>query len=323
MNDPLISVLIPVYNVELFVADAVNCIINQTYKNIEVIVVDDGSTDATFDKVQELARVDARVRVFKNDTNSKIVETLNRAFALSNGEFIARMDGDDLCDLDRIERKLRFLQDHPEYDLVGCSLKAIDSNGLNIGSFVHYAREDLLFRTMKYVSPVSHVWLARRSVYERLGGYRNIPCVEDYDFLLRMKSEGLRFTNLQNYFGYSVRLGRDGNTAASYGIIQRKMQSYAYRLYKTGRTSFYDVSSEEIARISDVSIRIKSLHLKSTQYLMEAIKSKGNSHYGRMVFYSLISCISPYQVKYLFDRILYRSILKFEEINLGIFGGDK
>ncbi|WFT52817.1 glycosyltransferase family 2 protein [Acinetobacter baumannii] len=108
-EQPLISVLIPVYNVEAFVKEAVSSICNQTYKNIEIIVVDDCSTDNTYNIVAELAIIDPRIRLYKNDKNSKIVKTLNFALEQAKGEFIARMDGDDISTPERLEKQLEFL----------------------------------------------------------------------------------------------------------------------------------------------------------------------------------------------------------------------
>ena len=103
MQNKLVSVIIPVYNVEKYVKEAIQSIQNQTYINLEIIVIDDGSSDKTYTIVEELARNDERIKLYKNEKNLKIVKTLNRALSLANGENIARMDGDDISALDRIE----------------------------------------------------------------------------------------------------------------------------------------------------------------------------------------------------------------------------
>jgi glycosyltransferase involved in cell wall biosynthesis len=95
-NLPLISVIIPTYNVENYIIDSVNSIINQTYKNIEIIIVDDNSNDNTFKILNSLKELDSRIKLYKNNKNLKIVNTLNFAISVSSGEYIARMDGDDI-----------------------------------------------------------------------------------------------------------------------------------------------------------------------------------------------------------------------------------
>ena len=121
MSDKLVSVIIPVYNVEKFAEQAIVSIIKQTYKHLEIIVIDDGSSDNTYKIVADLATQDSRIRLYKNERNLKIVKTLNRALSLAQGEYIARMDGDDISALDRIEKQVAFLESNPDYDLVGCN----------------------------------------------------------------------------------------------------------------------------------------------------------------------------------------------------------
>lgn len=311
MQNKLVSVIIPVYNVEKYVKEAIESIQNQTYKNLEIIVIDDGSVDDTYKIVEELAKDDNRIKLYKNEKNLKIVKTLNRALSLSNGEYIARMDGDDISALDRIEKKVKFLEENQEFELVGCSMKAIDINGKQIGQTVHYSNQNLLIESLEFVTPVSHIWVARKSLYEKLNGYREISGVEDYDFLLRMTSEGFKYTNLEDYFGYFVRLGRVGNTISSFGIRQRKMHSYAFKLYKERLKNAKDSFSEEnLKAYIQTNDFLEKIHSFSSKNLYKAIESKGNKQFLKMFIYLLGSSISPYQIGYLIDRLKYRNIIR-------------
>jgi glycosyltransferase involved in cell wall biosynthesis len=311
LHNKLVSVIIPVYNVEKYVKEAIQSIQNQTYINLEIIVIDDSSSDDTYKIVEELARNNERIKLYKNEKNLKIVKTLNRALSLSNGEYIARMDGDDISALDRIEKKVKFLEDNKEFDLVGCSMKAIDTNGNIIGETIHYSNQNLLRESLKYVTPVSHIWVAKKSLYDKLGGYREISGVEDYDFLLRMDSMGFKYTNLEDYFGYFVRLGRKGNTISSFGIRQRKMHSYAYKLYMERLQNHQDSFSEEnLKKYIQTSDFLEKIHFFSSRNLYKAIESKGNKKYLKMFIYLLGALVSPYQVNYLIDRIKYRNITR-------------
>ncbi len=311
MPNKLVSVIIPIYNVAYYVKEAIQSIQNQTYKNLEIIIIDDGSSDKTYTIVEELARNDERIKLYKNEKNLKIVKTLNRALSLSNGEYIARMDGDDISALDRIEKKVKFLEENKEFDLVGCSMKAIDTDGKQIGQTVHYSNQNLLIESLKYVTPVSHIWVARKSLYEKLNGYREISGVEDYDFLLRMTSAGLKYTNLEDYFGYFVRLGRVGNTISSFGIRQRKMHSYVFKLYeerlKNQKDSF---SEEDLKSYIQTNNFLEKIHSFSSISLYKAIEAKGKKEYLKMLVYLLASLVSPYQISYLIDRLKYRNIIR-------------
>lgn len=118
MGKPLVSVLIPCYNVEAYVEESVSSIINQTYTDLEIIVINDCSTDRTKEILESLAQRDTRIKVFNNDTNLKLIETLNRGVSLCNGEYIARLDADDIAFPERIEKQVAFMEDHPDYSIV-------------------------------------------------------------------------------------------------------------------------------------------------------------------------------------------------------------
>lgn len=311
MKNKLVSVIIPVYNVEQYVKEAIQSIQNQTYKNLEIIVIDDGSSDNTYKIVDKLAKFDNRIKLYKNAQNLKIVKTLNRALSLANGEYIARMDGDDISAPDRIEKKVKFLEENKEYDLVGCSMKAIDIDGNNIGQTVHFSNQNLLLESLKYVTPVSHIWVARKFLYDELNGYKEISGVEDYDFLLRMTSSNFKYTNLEDYFGYFVRLGRVGNTISSFGIRQRKMHSYVHKLYeerlKNQKDSFSEETLKEYTQTSDF---LEKIHTFSSRSLYKAIEAKSEKKYFKTLIYLLASLVSPYQISYLIDRLKYRNIIR-------------
>lgn len=311
MNKKLISVLIPLYNVDQFVKKAVNSIQNQTYKNLEIIAIDDGSVDETYGIVEELAQNDNRIKLYRNETNQKIVKTLNRALSIASGEYIVRMDGDDISAPDRIEKLITFLEMNTEYDLVGSSLTAIDINDNEIGKSQRFSDYDLMVKLIKYDSPVSHIWAARKSLYDKLNGYRELSGVEDYDFLLRMTSSGYKYTNLEDYYGYFVRLGRGGNTISLMGVKQKKLHQYAYKFYlerlDKGTDSF---SIEDLNTILETNQFLEKLYAFSSQYLYKAIESKGNKKYFKMLTYLIPALLSPHIVVHLYNRFKVKSMIK-------------
>ena len=308
MSDKLVSVIIPVYNVEKFVEQAIVSIIDQTYKHLEIIVIDDGSSDATYQIVADLAIQDPRIRLYKNERNLKIVKTLNRALSLAQGEYIARMDGDDISALDRIEKQVAFLESNPDYDLVGCSVISMDENGMEIGRSVASPDQDLLIKLTMYQTLVAHpTWLTRKSVYSKLNGYRELSGAEDRDFLLRMTSEKLKYTNLEAYFGLEYRANRVGNSS---DLRQKKIASYIDKLFierqKTGMDSF---SEENLKQATVTNIFWEKLYRFSGRFLFNAAKHKQNKNFIRMVAYCLLLLISPHQVRGLFKFIQYKLII--------------
>lgn len=300
----LISVLIPTYNVEDYVEEAILSISNQSYYNIEIIVVDDCSTDSTYNKLLKFKKKDSRLKVYRNLHNLKIADTLNRAFGLSNGKYILRMDGDDISLPQRIFELHRFLTKNPEIDLVGSNTYTIDERGRDIGKNQFPQTEEACYESLRFkMSPVAHIWLAKREVYERLIPYR-FPSVEDYDFLLRAKTEGFRFTNL-NKFLYKIRI-RDGNTISTEGLLQRKASVFAFKQYLL-RNKNQPESPEKFHTLnkSFAYNSLNRLHSISNRFIAMAVKE--NKFWLKIIFALASIVTSPYyQLGYLFNRLKYK-----------------
>jgi glycosyltransferase involved in cell wall biosynthesis len=305
-----ISVLIPTYNVEDYIEESITSILNQTYKNIEVIVVDDCSTDNTYSILENIAFKDNRLKVYRNIENKKISYTLNKALKYSTGEYIARMDGDDVCSLDKLEIQMNYLINNKNIDLVGVSTISIDEEGREIGRTRLLGDFKLLKVISKFSTPVSHIWLTKREAYDNLNGYRSMDGVEDYDFLLRMITLGYKFSNISEYYGYKVRI-RKGNSTSSIGAKQRKAFEYVRRLYKerikNGKDSY---SRENYNQFIKLSKSENDKYIESMELLNKAFiyRSDGNKKWVILAIKSAIK--SKYQVKYLMRSTIVKSITK-------------
>lgn len=121
-----VSVLMPAYNVEKYIYDAIDSILNQTYKDIELIIVDDGSTDKTVDIIRSFN--DRRIKLYKNEKNMGLPYTRNRLLELANGEYIAIMDSDDISHKKRIEKQVKFLKKNNNIDVVGTNFKRFNES---------------------------------------------------------------------------------------------------------------------------------------------------------------------------------------------------
>lgn len=110
--NPVVSVLIPVYNTESTVADCLDSIINQTYKNLEIIVVNDGTKDNAMDIVRQYASADERIKIFEHETNQGLMMTRKTGYANATGDYIVFVDSDDTLPPESIERKLNFIIEH-------------------------------------------------------------------------------------------------------------------------------------------------------------------------------------------------------------------
>ena len=197
----MISVIMGVYNPrnkEIF-NKAIQSVLNQTYKDIEVIICDDGSNEETKNFLKEALLKDSRIVLIHNDRNSGLAYSLNHCMAVAKGEYIARMDDDDISHPQRFEEELNFLDAHPEIGWVGCNADLIDGyeNIWGHRTMSEYpTKDDLLFN-----SPFIHpTVLFRRSVLEDANGYavsRHTRRTEDYDLWMRLYAMGHQGANIQ------------------------------------------------------------------------------------------------------------------------------
>ena len=126
-NKVLVSVIMPAYNASLYLRDAIDSILNQSYHNFELIIINDGSTDNT--EAIILSYSDFRIRYVKNEENLKLIKTLNKGIDLALGKYIARMDADDISLSFRLEKEIQYLENNPSVDVVSCFPNNIDSKG--------------------------------------------------------------------------------------------------------------------------------------------------------------------------------------------------
>lgn len=305
----LITVLIPAYNVEKYIKDAIESIIAQTYSNLEIIVVDDCSTDNTYSILEEIKCYEPRLKLFRNNENLGIVKTLNFGLSVSNGEYIVRMDGDDLCSPFKFEKQLEFLLNTDDIALVGCDVICIDENNKVLNHVITSHNVECTRKLLKYVSPVLHIWMCKREIYTILGGYRELGGAEDYDFLLRLNALGYKFYNLP-FFGYSVRL-RAGNTQTTKGLYQRKIVYYVRKLYKErlvkNHDSFNVISRNRYTKSHSI---LEKAHAFSIKNVYKAIKFRKSKNYFMFIFSILLSLISPFQVRFYLENILVKYNLK-------------
>ncbi len=196
---PKISVVMPVYNGEKYLREAVQSILNQAFGDFELLICDDGSTDGSRVIAEEFARADARVRL-AGGKHVGLEETLNLGIQQARGEYIARMDADDVALPDRFAKQVEFLESHPDVIVVGGQVVAIDEAGkvLNVWSMPREHREiddnHIYARNIAVVHPTV---MMRRAAVLKAGGYRVVAknCVEDIDLWLRLAEAG-RLANL-------------------------------------------------------------------------------------------------------------------------------
>ncbi len=189
-SPPRVSVILPVYNGAWFLSGAIDSILSQTWRDFELLIIDDGSTDDTPAILNEYAARDDRIRVETLPENQGIVAALNRGCALAQGHYLARMDADDVSLPDRLHKQAEVLDRHPEIGVVGASVQWIDEHGTP-GRIVHPPASPGVIRwRIHFASPIAHsAVMMRKTVFEQAGGYAEGSApAEDYDLWQRIST---------------------------------------------------------------------------------------------------------------------------------------
>lgn len=196
MRIPRISVLLSVYNDELYLKEAVESVLKQTFPDFEFIIVDDGSNDSTAAILNSFN--DNRIVRIKNEKNIGLVKSLNRGLDVAKGEFIARMDADDISLPNRFLKQIEYLEKNHEVGVLGTQMKQIDKNGNFIELLIPPSTHDLIVWKMLFGCSIYHATvMMRRDLVINVGGYDpSYKHIEDTELWSRLINV-TRFANLQ------------------------------------------------------------------------------------------------------------------------------
>ena len=228
-NIPTLSVIMPVYNTALYLAEAIESILNQTFTDYEFICVDDGSTDRSLSILKEYALKDDRFHIISRP-NTGIVGALNDGLAVARGKFIARMDGDDLSTPERFTLELAFLNENPDHVAVSSQVLLIDPDGTLIGPtyqpLTHEEIDEALFKGNSSAF-IHAAMIVRRDVIQAIGGYREkYKTLEDFDLFLRLIEHGHLANHPQYLYLYRQHLK---NTCYTNSQSQQQLKSSVLR----------------------------------------------------------------------------------------------
>ncbi len=198
-SQPLVSVVFPVFNTRDYLIDAIASIVEQSFRDWQLICVNDGSSDGSTEILDWFATQDPRIKVF-HQANAGSVAAVKRGCALATAPLMCRMDCDDIAIGDRLEKQVEFLRQHPECCVVGGAILEMDSDSDPLGVSRLPTRHDelvdnLLHRRTGLFHPAT---MFRAQAYHAVGGYRDqYEWVEDHDLWLRMAQHG-QLANLQD-----------------------------------------------------------------------------------------------------------------------------
>ncbi len=234
---PAISVIMPAYNAEKYIASAIDSILLQTFKDFELIIVDDSSTDKTWDIVKKYIK-GKRIIASRNNKNLKLSKTLNAAIEKSRGKYLARMDADDWSYPNRLDKQYKFMEKYKNVGIVGGQMEIVKEDGTSMGKR-RYAKDDKSLRkNIFWFSPFSHpLIMIRKSILDRVGMYNpQFNPAEDYELYFRIGKIS-KFANLPE-------------TLLKYRVIAKSMT--------TGSTKKMELQT----------IKIRNMYANSKEYKM-------------------------------------------------------
>lgn len=249
-NTKMISVIMGVHNSsKTKLLEAIDSIKKQTYKNWEFIICDDGSTDNTLTFIKQIAEDDTRIKIISNDRNRGLAFTLNACLKQARGEYIARMDDDDVSLPNRFQTEVDFLEQHSKYSFVSSNyfINLSKTNRKIVKNKALPRKEDFLW-TSPFLHPAT---MFRKSALIKVGGYRvakETLRAEDYDLFMRMYAFGM--------YGYNIQI-----PLYDYYIGQsalKKKSRYIYRIFES-KIRFINFQKMELPLSKSILFSIKPL----------------------------------------------------------------
>lgn len=247
-EQPLVSVIMPVFNAESYLSEAVESILSQTFLDLELITIDDCSTDGSLAVLKSFAERDTRVRLLENERNLGVTPTLNRGLKEAQGELIARMDADDISLPERLEKQIAFPQANPQIGLISGDAVAIDAEGAAVDEDFSLTVEPGYIKwLLHFTCPITHpAVMGRKALFEQAGGYDpEILYAEDYDLWQRMS----QFAQLSNLPDVLIKKRAHAQTI---GVTRRETMMHSHKLVQQrafSRLLKRQVSLDEISAL--------------------------------------------------------------------------
>ncbi len=301
-----ISVLMSVYNeCDEWLSQSIDSILFQTYTDFEFIIVNDNPTDERINRIlSDYAKRDRRIRIVTNERNMGLVYSLNHGLEYVQGEYVARMDADDISHPDRFKKQLDYINKN-NCDIISAYVNTINESGIIRAPGINYALSpQVVSDSLRWSNIVPHPCMfVKADVYKALGGYRSVYAAEDYDFLLRAKEKGLRIGMADDILiDYRV---RDESISGKNQLLQ--FIALCYLGKHSG--SVCKLDPEIVNRIvsSQVNERSNAAFIKAKEYIRIASKASK----AKMLIYVLKGLLtSRYAWKYLYYVVKRRRIKK-------------
>ncbi len=197
---PKISLIMSVYNGEDYLAETIESVIKQTFKEWEFIIINDCSNDKTSEILDKYSLIDSRIKVHTNETNLRLPSSLNKALSIAEGKYIARMDADDICLPDRLKKQYDFMEANPNVDLSSCRFLTLKNGVYSSGGCGGKGDSESIKALLLVTNPILHPGIiAKADVIKELGYDKNFTCTEDMELWTRFVLNGKRVEILSEY----------------------------------------------------------------------------------------------------------------------------
>lgn len=197
----MISVVMSVYNAEKYLEEAIDSILNQTYQDFEFIIVNDCSDDRCSAILKDYEKNFSKIKLLNNTKNIGLTKSLNKAIAVAKGEFIARMDADDISEENRFERQIAFFKTHPDVDILGTYSNDIDEYGKVFRTRTTPVNHKDIVKMLPKLCPISHpTVMFKKDSLAKIGFYNEkYRTSQDLEMWFRAAGAGLKFANIPEY----------------------------------------------------------------------------------------------------------------------------
>lgn len=200
-KQPRISVIMSVYNGSKYLNESVESILKQTFVDFEFLIIDDCSLDDSLETLKLFASKDSRIKLYTNTENLGLTKNLNKLIKVAEGEFIARMDADDISENNRFQRQIDYFNNHADIDILGTYSSDIDENGKVFRKRTTPLVHEDIIKILPMLCPMTHPSIMfKKNSFEKIGFYNDKYLTsQDLDMYFRAVGSGLKFANIPEY----------------------------------------------------------------------------------------------------------------------------
>ena len=313
---PEISVIMSVYNGEDYLREAIDSVLGQSFRNWELIVINDCSTDSTADILSQYAARDERVRVYTNEVNLRLPSSLNKAMTFARGRYIARMDADDICLPDRLEKQYAFMEANPDVALSSCRFMTLKNGIIASGGCGGKCDHNSVKALLLVTNPILHPGIiAKADVMKSLGYDKKFTCTEDLElwtrfvmagYQVRIQPEYLMIYRLHDKQITATTLEKQHNEVLAiqktfYGKFLEPMTGKMEKIYICG---IYFRENIDLGQFCDFCRWAKSQNKKTGGFDRESLS------------YALLEILAEYKRRGLSRVDLIKAMLTFDPVFL-------